>query len=134
MKRGVRIGVDVGSTSARAGLFDRDGRMLGAFAAEINLAPVQAQLRLYLTDSTARAIYLVSDSGRVLASSREISEALLNKRMPPRRLEDMARRDTAATIARSPRHWVRRRERPSGGRAPCRRQAGAVLTWSGCSG
>jgi diguanylate cyclase (GGDEF)-like protein len=74
-----------------------DGRMLGAFAAEINLAPVQAQLRTYLGDSTSGAIYLVSDSGRMIASSREISEALLGKGMPVRRLEDMARRDTAAT-------------------------------------
>ena len=72
-----------------------DGRMLGAFAAEINLAPVQAQLRAYLSDSTAGAIYLVSDSGRVLASSHETSEALLKKAMPPRRLEAMAR-DTSA--------------------------------------
>ena len=74
-----------------------DGRMLGAFAAEINLAPLQAQLRTYLGDSTSGAIYLVSDTGRVLASSREMSEAVLNKHMPPYRLERMARRDTLAT-------------------------------------
>lgn len=74
-----------------------DGRMLGAFAAEINLAPLQSQLHMYLTDSTTGAIYLVSDSGRVLASSREISEAMLGKRMPTRRLDAMARRDTTAT-------------------------------------
>jgi diguanylate cyclase (GGDEF)-like protein len=78
-----------------------DGRMLGAFAAEINLAPLQSLLRMYLTDSTAGAIYLVSDSGRVLASSREISEALLKKQMPTGRLDAMARRDTAATTFRS---------------------------------
>lgn len=73
-----------------------DGRLIGAFAAEINLAPVQAQLRSFLTDSATGAVYLVSDSGRIIASSREISERLLGTTIAPATLAPLAKLDTAA--------------------------------------
>lgn len=73
-----------------------DGRQIGAFAAEINLAPVQSQLRLFVTDSATGTVYLVSDSGRIIASSREISERLLGTTIAPAMLGPLARLDTAA--------------------------------------
>lgn len=73
-----------------------DGHLMGAFAAEINLAPVRAQLRSFLSDTVGGAVYLVSDSSRVLASSKEISARLLQTQMAPRVLQALARRDSGA--------------------------------------
>jgi diguanylate cyclase (GGDEF)-like protein len=53
-----------------------DGRIIGAFAAEVNLGPVQQVLRAFAPDSTS-TVYLMNTEGRVLASSREISARLL---------------------------------------------------------
>ena len=49
-----------------------DGRVIGAFAAELNLRPVQRVLRTFATDSTT-AIYLLNAEGGVVATSREAS-------------------------------------------------------------
>jgi diguanylate cyclase (GGDEF)-like protein len=75
-----------------------DGRLIGAFAAEINLAPVQAQLKAFQTDSVNGAVYLVSDSGRVLASGREISEQLLQTTLHLATLRSLAQRDSTAIL------------------------------------
>src|SRR5207237_8652580 len=53
-----------------------DGRLLGAFAAELNLAPVQMLLRSFAPDSTG-AIHLVNTRGAAIASSDGVSEQLL---------------------------------------------------------
>jgi diguanylate cyclase (GGDEF)-like protein len=78
-----------------------DGRLMGAFAAEINLAPVQAQLKSFLTDSTVGGVYLVSDSGRIIASAREISRRLLGSSMTSSTLRPLMAIDTAAMLYRN---------------------------------
>jgi diguanylate cyclase (GGDEF)-like protein len=78
-----------------------DGALIGAFAAEINLGPVQAQLKSFQTDSTIGSVYLVSDSGRIIASSREISRGLLGRMMSSATLQPLARIDTAAMMYRN---------------------------------
>ena len=60
-----------------------DGRLLGAFAVEMNLAPVQKELRGYLRDSVNGRMYLVDDSGSVVASSAGISAELLSTSLRP---------------------------------------------------
>ncbi|MGH7677966.1 MAG: cache domain-containing protein, partial [Gemmatimonadaceae bacterium] len=75
-----------------------DGRLMGAFAAEVSLAPVHAQLKSFLSDSVTGMVYLLSDSGRVLASSHEISEQLLSTSFPAATLQRLAGGDTAAIL------------------------------------
>ena len=58
-----------------------DGRILGAFAAELNLAPVQLLLRSFAPDSTG-AIHLVSIKGGAIASSDGVSARLIKNPMP----------------------------------------------------
>jgi diguanylate cyclase (GGDEF)-like protein len=70
-----------------------DGRLLGAFAAELNLAPVQMLLRSFAADSTGR-IHLVNIKGGAIASSEGVTETLLKHPMPPatmKRLRERAR-------------------------------------------
>ena len=59
-----------------------DGRLIGAFAAELNLAPVHLLLRSFAPDSSG-AIYLVNTSGAAIASSESISAQLVKSPMPP---------------------------------------------------
>jgi diguanylate cyclase (GGDEF)-like protein len=60
-----------------------DGRLLGAFAAELNLAPLQLLLRTYGRDSTMGGrVYLAHHSGALIASSQEISKSLLGMTLP----------------------------------------------------
>ena len=58
-----------------------DGRLLGAFAAELNLVPVQMLLRSFAADSTG-AIHLVNTRGALIASSGGISEELVKNPLP----------------------------------------------------
>jgi len=58
-----------------------DGRLLGAFAAELNLAPVQLLLRSFAPDSSG-AIHLVNTRGSIIASSDGVTEALIKSPMP----------------------------------------------------
>ena len=70
-----------------------DGRLLGAFAAELNLAPVQLLLRSFAADSTGR-IHLVNIKGAPIASSDGITEQMLKHPMPPvtmKKLRERAR-------------------------------------------
>jgi diguanylate cyclase (GGDEF)-like protein len=70
-----------------------DGRLLGAFAAELNLAPVQMLLRSFAADSTGR-IHLVNIKGGAIASSEGVTETLLKHPMPAatmKRLRERAR-------------------------------------------
>lgn len=59
----------------------QDGAMAGAFAVEMNLTPVQNALGSILRDSVNGRVYLVNDSGAVVASSRGVSQELLGKRL-----------------------------------------------------
>ena len=47
-----------------------DGRVIGAFAAELNLRPVQRVLRTFAPDSTS-SVYLLNAEGALVTSSRE---------------------------------------------------------------
>ena len=56
-----------------------DGRFLGAFAAELNLEPIQAQLRSFQEDTgTAGSVLLATENGRLIASSTGVTRDLLN--------------------------------------------------------
>jgi diguanylate cyclase (GGDEF)-like protein len=63
-----------------------DGRVIGAFAAEVNLAPMQGLLREFAHDSSG-AIHLISTSGALIASSDGISAQLMKARLRPATLE-----------------------------------------------
>jgi diguanylate cyclase (GGDEF)-like protein len=57
-----------------------DGRLLGAFAAEVTLAPIQAQLKSFAPD-TAGIIYLIHGDGAFIASSGDVSAELLKTKL-----------------------------------------------------
>src|SRR3954469_24528930 len=71
-----------------------DGRLLGAFAAELNLAPVQMLLRSFAADSTGR-IHLVNIKGGAIASSEGVTEQLLKHPMPPATMKKLRERARA---------------------------------------
>jgi len=91
-----------GSTSGKGKLIvavpvkRADGGLLGAFAVEINLAPVQKELGEFLRDSTNGRVYLVNDSGAVVASSRGASQELLDKRLRTSIAERLRERENQA--------------------------------------
>lgn len=66
-----------------------DGRVVGAFAAHLNLGPVAGLMHSFAPDSSG-AIYLVSGTGGIIASSRGITPEGLRARMPPAELTRMA--------------------------------------------
>jgi len=59
-----------------------DGRMIGAFAAELNLVPIRVLLHAFAHDSSA-AIFLVNDKGYPIASSEGMTPVLVKTRMAP---------------------------------------------------
>jgi diguanylate cyclase (GGDEF)-like protein len=59
-----------------------DGRLIGAFAAELNLAPVRILLRSFSPESDG-AIFLVNTKGFPIASSEGMTEVLVKTRMQP---------------------------------------------------
>ncbi len=71
-----------------------DGRLIGAFAAELNLAPVHLLLRSFSPDSSG-AIYLVSTNGAVVASSETITPRLVNTPMQPATMKKLRERARA---------------------------------------
>jgi len=71
-----------------------DGRLLGAFAAELNLAPVQLLLRSFAPDSTG-AIHLVNTKGAAIASSDGVSEQLIKNPMPASTIKKLRERARA---------------------------------------
>jgi diguanylate cyclase (GGDEF)-like protein len=71
-----------------------DGRLLGAFAAELNLAPVQMLLRSFALDSTG-AIHLVNIKGAAIASSERVTEDLIKKPMPSTTMKKLRERARA---------------------------------------
>jgi len=76
-----------------------DGRLLGAFAAELNLAPVQMLLRSFAPESTG-AVHLVNARGAAIASSIGATEELLKNPIPPptmKKLRERARAPFAYT-------------------------------------
>ena len=76
-----------------------DGRLLGAFAAELNLAPVQLVLRSFAPDS-AGAVHLVNARGAAIASSDGVTEQIIKNPIPPptmKKLREQARAPFAYT-------------------------------------
>lgn len=71
-----------------------DGRLLGAFAAELNLAPVQLLLRSFALDSSG-AIHLVNTRGNPIASSEGISENLIKNPLPAPTMKKLRERARA---------------------------------------
>ena len=67
-----------------------DGRLIGAFAAELNLAPVQLLLRSFAPDSSV--IYLVNTKGAPIATSEGVSPQLIKTRMPPTTMKKLLQR------------------------------------------
>jgi diguanylate cyclase (GGDEF)-like protein len=58
-----------------------DGRLIGAFAAELNLAPVVGLMRSFAPE-TSSVIYVVNGAGNLVASTEGINPELLGTRMP----------------------------------------------------
>jgi diguanylate cyclase (GGDEF)-like protein len=73
-----------------------DGRVLGAFAAELNLAPVQSLLRSFARDSMG-TLYLMNADGALIASSHGVSRVLLNAKLKPGTRERLVRRRNTVT-------------------------------------
>ncbi len=69
-----------------------DGRLLGAFAAELNLAPLHELLRSFARDSSG-AIYLLSTAGALIASSDFLSSQLLATILPADVFESLITRE-----------------------------------------
>lgn len=65
-----------------------DGRLIGAFAAELNLAPIHLLLRSFAPDSSG-AIHLVSIKGGAIASSDVVSAQLVNSPLPPPTMKNL---------------------------------------------
>lgn len=71
-----------------------DGHLLGAFAAELNLAPVQLLLRSFAQDSTG-IIHLVNIKGSPIASSEGVSEGLIKNPLSPPTMKKLRERARA---------------------------------------
>jgi diguanylate cyclase (GGDEF)-like protein len=69
--------------------------MLGAFAAELTLQPVQSLLRTFASDSSG-VIYLTNGSGAFIASSHEASGELLKRGLDARVFERLTGHEDAA--------------------------------------
>jgi diguanylate cyclase (GGDEF)-like protein len=65
-----------------------DGRLIGAFAAELNLAPVQLMLRSFAPDSSGE-IHLLSTKGALIASSAGVSPDNFKSPFPPGRMKQL---------------------------------------------
>ncbi len=74
-----------------------DGRLLGAFAAELNLAPIQLQLRSFLENAgTAGNVYLTTDEGTLIASTGDVSAQLLSTTIPAETWGQLVQQEHAA--------------------------------------
>jgi diguanylate cyclase (GGDEF)-like protein len=69
-----------------------DGRLIGAFAADLNLRPVQRVLRSFVSDS-ASAIYLLNAEGALVAGSRDLSSELMKATLSPSTRQQLTRRE-----------------------------------------
>lgn len=72
-----------------------DGSVLGAFAAELNLAPVQELLRSFTPRGGGGTIYLIRAGGAPIASSGGTSQALLETTVPQATLDRLVDEENA---------------------------------------
>ncbi len=82
------VGIPQWDSSARIGklligvpINRADGRVVGAFAAELNLTPIAGLMRSFAPDSSA-LIYLVTGTGNMIASSHGVTSQVLRTRLP----------------------------------------------------
>lgn len=73
-----------------------DGRLLGALAAELNVAPMRGVLRSFARDSSG-AVYLLSTGGALIASSDSSSSQLMTTTVPPAIFERLLAREDAVS-------------------------------------
>jgi diguanylate cyclase (GGDEF)-like protein len=66
-----------------------DGRMIGAFAAELNVAPLVGLIKAFAPDSSS-SIYLVRETGQLIASSKGLTPQLLSRRIPDAAITGLA--------------------------------------------
>ncbi len=72
-----------------------DGRVIGAFAAELNLRPIQRVLRTFAPESTS-GIYLLNAEGALVASSRDASSQLAKATLKRSVFQRLTQQDGAA--------------------------------------
>ena len=60
-----------------------EGRLLGIFAVEMNLAPVHAALREFVRDTVHGRVFLATDSGAIVATSSGVSKQILGTALRP---------------------------------------------------
>jgi diguanylate cyclase (GGDEF)-like protein len=73
-----------------------DGALIGSFAAELSLAPLQAILKSFARDTMTGGAFLVSDRGALLASTRGVTQNLLNTTLDVGTFERLAGREGSA--------------------------------------
>lgn len=69
-----------------------DGRVIGAFAGELNLRPVQRVLRTFASDSS-NAISLVNADGALIASSRDMATLFMKAALKKSTLQRLMQRE-----------------------------------------
>jgi len=74
-----------------------DGRMVGAFAAELNLAPIEAILRSLARDTTT-VLQVIDDAGTLVASSADSSPELVRTKLPRETLDRLLTHDRAGAL------------------------------------
>lgn len=74
-----------------------DGRMIGAFAAELTLAPIDAMLRSFAPDS-ATVLQVTDDAGALVASSAGSSAQLMRTKLPRETLDRLFTQDRAGAL------------------------------------
>ena len=73
-----------------------DGRVIGAFAAELNLRPIQRVLRTFASDTTS-GIYLLNAEGALVASSRDAPSQLTKATLKRSVLQRLTQQDGDAS-------------------------------------
>ncbi len=74
-----------------------DGQLMGAFAADVSLAPLSALLRNFAPDSARGGAYLLSDSGAVVTTAYQVTERGLEATLMRETHRDLLDADSALT-------------------------------------
>ncbi len=74
-----------------------DGHVVGAFAAELNLAPIEPMLRSFAPDTTT-VLQVIDDAGTLVASSAGISPELMRTQLPRETLDRLLTLDRAGAL------------------------------------
>ena len=74
-----------------------DGQLMGAFAADVSLAPLSALLRDFAPDSVRGGAYLLSDSGMVVTTAYAVTERGFEATLMRETHRDLLEADSATT-------------------------------------